>query len=256
VSYRHVNCERKDGVLIVSLNRPKAPSEKDQLSDEFDKLSAEVLFDNDVRVIVLAGSGEDPFSFEPVAPQPRSEEINDRQPVACSLAEPLAKLDLPIIAAISGDVVGPGLELALACDVRIASERSRFGLPHIKTGLIPSDGGTQRLSRLIGKAKAIEMILTGEMIDAGEALRINLINRMAPPEEVTAVALKMAKEMAARAPLAMKYAKETVYKGMDMTLEQGLRLEADLYLLLHTTQDRTEGIKNFREKKTPRFEGK
>lgn len=243
-------------VLIVHVTRPKDPLEKVRLVGEIDELSTEILFDNEVRVIVLAGSGENPFSLEPDTLQPHSEENDDRQIVTRSLVEPFARLDLPIIAAISGDVIGQGLELVLACDVRIASGTSRFGLPHIKAGLIPSDGGTQRLSRLSGRAKAIEMILTGEMIDAQEALRINLINRMTPPENVMAVALEMAKEMANRAPIAMKYAKETVSKGMDMTLEQGLRLEADLYLLLHTTRDRTEGIKNFREKKTPRFEGK
>lgn len=256
MSYQILNCQRTDRVLIVSLTRPKDPSERVLLSGELNDFSTNILFDNEVRVIVLSGSGENPFWLEPDAIEPQSEENDDRQLVACSLAEPFARLDLPIIAAISGDLIGQGLELVLACDVRIASETSRFGLPQIKAGLIPSDGGTQRLSRLVGKAKAFEMILTGEMIDAQEALRINLINRMVPPENVTAVALEMAKEMASRAPIAMKYAKETVSKGMDMTLDQGLRLEAGLYLLLHTTRDRTEGIKNFREKKTPRFEGK
>jgi enoyl-CoA hydratase/carnithine racemase len=256
VSYHVLKWERREGVLIIHLTRPKDLSEKARLSGELDEISTNILFDNEVRVVVLAGSGEHPFSLEPDASQSHSEENDDRRPVARSLAEPLAKLDVPIIAEIRGDVMGQGLELVLACDIRIASETSRFGHSHIKAGLIPSDGGTQRLSRLVGRAKAIEMILTGEMIDAREALRINLINRLLPPERVTTDVLEMAKAMANRAPIALKYAKEAVSKGMDMTLEQGLRLEADLYLLLHTTRDRTEGIKTFREKKTPRFEGK
>jgi enoyl-CoA hydratase/carnithine racemase len=161
-----------------------------------------------------------------------------------------------VIAAISGDVIGQGLELALACDLRIASETSHFGLPQIKTGHLPSDGGTQRLSRLVGRGKGLEMILTGEIIDAQEALRIGLVNKVVPKKDLMEVTMKMAQEMASRGPIALRYIKEAIYKGMDMTLEQGLRLEADLYLILHTTKDRTEGIQAFRGKRKPKFEGK
>ncbi len=173
-----------------------------------------------------------------------------------SFTEPISKLDRPVVAAISGDAIGQGLELALACDIRIASETSCFGMSHIKSGLIPWDGGTQRLSRLVGKSKALEMILTGEMIEAQEALRIGLVNKVVPKKDLTEVTMKMAKEMASKGPIALRYTKEAIYKGMDMTLEQGLRLEADLYLLIHTSKDRTEGIQAFREKRTPKFEGK
>jgi enoyl-CoA hydratase/carnithine racemase len=145
--------------------------------------------------------------------------------------------------------------MALACDLRIATETSVFGLPHIKASLIPSDGGTQRLSRLVGRSKALEMILTGETVDAQEALRIGLVNRVVPTGELMEVAMKMAKEMASKGPIALRYAKEAIHKGMDMTLEQGLHLEADLYLLIHTTKDRTEGIKAFQGKRSPKFEG-
>jgi enoyl-CoA hydratase/carnithine racemase len=112
------------------------------------------------------------------------------------------------------------------------------------------------LARLVGRGKTIEMILTGELIDAQEALRVGLLNKVVPSESLAAVALKMAQEIGSKAPIATEYAKEAITKGMDMTLEQGLRLEADLYLLLHTTKDRTKGIKAFREKRTPRFQGK
>ena len=144
----------------------------------------------------------------------------------------------------------------LACDIRIATNISHFGLLHIEKGLIPWDGGTQRLSRVIGQAKAMEMILTGELIDTQEAYRIGLVNKVVSSEDLMKVAADMAREMASKGPIALRYAKEAIRKGMDLTLEQGLRLEADLYFLLHTTKDRTEGIRAFQEKRSPQFEGR
>jgi enoyl-CoA hydratase/carnithine racemase len=173
-----------------------------------------------------------------------------------SIAEPITKLDKPIIIAMDGNVIGQGLELALACDIRIAAEKSCFGFPQIKAGLIPWDGGTQRLTRLVGKGKALEMILTGESIDVQEAHRIGLISKIVPSGQLMTTVSEMAQEMASKAPIALRYTKEAISKGMEMTLEQGLLLEADLYLLLHTTKDRTEGIQAFREKKIPKFEGR
>jgi enoyl-CoA hydratase/carnithine racemase len=215
-------------------------------------MSTEVTWDEEIRVVLLAGY-EQSFSVE----GPGSTNGEEREKMnLLSLAEPIARLDKPVIAAINGDAIGMGLELALACDIRIASEMARFGLPQIKTGLIPWDGGTQRLSRLVGRSKALEMILTGEVIDGQEALRIGLVHKVVPKKDLTEVTMKMAQEMAPKGPIALRYAKETIYKGMDMTLEQGLRLEAGLYLLIHTSKDRTEGIQAFREKKTPKFEGK
>lgn len=169
------------------------------------------------------------------------------------LAAPIARLDQPVIAAIAGDAVGLGLELVLAGDLRMARESSRFSLPHIRAGLIPWDGGTQRLARLVGRAKALEMILTGRPIEAREAQRIGLINRVEP--DPLQAGMELAREMALKAAVALRFGKEAVLKGMDLTLDQGLRLEADLYFLLHTTRDRTEGIEAFRQKRGARFEG-
>jgi enoyl-CoA hydratase/carnithine racemase len=145
--------------------------------------------------------------------------------------------------------------MALACDVRIASETSKFGLPQIRAGLVPWDGGTQRLSRTVGKAKALEMILTGELIDAREANRIGLVSRIVPADKVTTTVMELAKDMASKSSVSLEYCKEAIVKGMDLTLEQGLRLEADLYFLMHTTHDRKEGIKAFQEKRKPKFKG-
>ena len=165
-------------------------------------------------------------------------------------------MECPVIAAINGDAIGVGFELALACDIRIASANARFSLPHIGKGLIPSDGATQRLPRLIGRARAMELMLTGEAIWADEACRIGLISKVTADQKLMPTVLEMGKEMAGKAALSLKYCKEAVLKGLDMTLDQGLRLEGDLYFLLHTTEDRTEGITAFKEKRKPHFKGK
>ena len=167
----------------------------------------------------------------------------------------MAAVNCPVIAAVNGDCLGAGLELALSCDIRICSENARFGFPEVCYGLIPGGGGTQRLPRIVGKGKATEMILTGEPIDAGEAYRTGLVTKVMPADRLSDVAEEVAGTLISRAPIAVKYAKEAVNKGTDMTLEQGLRLEADLSFLLQTTEDRAEGIAAFLEKRTASFKG-
>jgi len=157
--------------------------------------------------------------------------------------------------AINGDALGQGLELALSGDIRLASDRARSGFPQLETGVIPTDGGTQRLPRIVGRAKALELILTAETINAEEAFEIGLVNKVVAPESLASETQAIAQTIAAMGPIAARYIKEAVNKGLDLTLEQGLRLEADLYFLLHTTADRTEGIKAFLEKRPPRFRG-
>jgi enoyl-CoA hydratase/carnithine racemase len=226
------------------------------LSDELSNLRFRILSDADVRVIVLTGLGHIEFSIgDDLLKKTKglSEKGFDR---IQEVGGQIAGIDRPVIAAISGNAVGLGLELALACDIRIAAENSWFGLPHVKEGLIPWDGGTQRLSRLAGKGKALEMILTGDVIDAQEALRIGLVNRVVPKGDVSKVIMELAKDMVSKSPIATRYAKEAICKGMELSLDQGLRLEADLYFLLHTTKDRTEGIRAFQEKRKAHFEGR
>jgi enoyl-CoA hydratase/carnithine racemase len=255
MDYQALRCRKESGVMIARIIGPVSSREDlARLSDELTELCDELMIDEETQVVVLTDDGEDTFSTSTY--YSFLEGIDEPEVRTRSLDESLARLDMPILAAIHGDAIGQGLELVLACDLRVASETSYFGLPHSKTGHIPRDGGTQRLARLVGRSKALEMILTGEMINAPEALRIGLVNKVVPVEQVTDVVKGMATEMASKGPVALRYAKEAVNKGMDMTLEQGLRLEADLYLLLHTTRDRTEGIKAFQEKRKPRFEGK
>jgi enoyl-CoA hydratase/carnithine racemase len=174
--------------------------------------------------------------------------------VSCIAA--LAQLTKPTIAAMNGDAIGVGLELALTCDLRIAVSHARFGLSQIAEGLIPFCGGTQRLPRLVGQAKALELVLTGELIDGVEAERIGLINRLVTEGDFFQAVEELLANLLAKGPIALRLGKEAVLKSLDLTLEQGIRLEEDLYVLLQTTQDRSEGIESFLQKRTPHFVGK
>jgi len=257
MQYQTISLQKVDHVMVVNLSDTmNDPLGMARLSVELTEICAEIAWDEEVRVIVITGSGEKSFSLGTGLNRAVSGTGEEEEMKLFYIAEPIAKMDRPVIAAIHGDAIGQGLEMALACDIRIAVETSRFGMPQIKAGLIPWDGGTQRLTRLVGRGKALEMIFTGETIDAKEAYRVGLVNKVVPPQELMSTVMSMAQEMAAKGSIALRYTKEAVYQGMDLTLEQGLRLEADLYLLIHTTKDRTEGIKAFREKRVPKFEGK
>jgi enoyl-CoA hydratase/carnithine racemase len=173
----------------------------------------------------------------------------------CSAIDKIARMDKIVVAVIDGDAFGDGFELALACDIRIASDRSRFGLSNVENGTIPSGGGTQRLPRLVGQGNALELILTAKTIEAGEAFRIGLIQKIVPFKDIEKESDILVQKIAEKGPVALRFCKEAVNKGVDLTLEQGLRLEADLYFLIQTTGDRMEGIRSFLEKRKPSFKG-
>jgi enoyl-CoA hydratase len=246
--YRTLSFEKKEQVALVSLFPLDDQIKVPDLSGEITDVCEAITWDEAIRVVLIIGTGKNTFSL---GTNPFGQEDPMR-----SIADPVAKLTRPVIVALDGKVTGQGLELALACDIRIAAEGARFGLPHVRSGFMPSDGGTQRLPRLVGPGKALEMILTGELIDAAEALRIGLINRAVTSSELTSVAMELASDMASKSPPALSYVKEAIYSGMDLTLDQGLRTELDLYLLLFTTRDRTEGVRAFVEKRKPDFEGR
>ncbi len=247
--YRTLGCEKVGFVATVRLGGPDYRGLTRQLSWELDDLSSQIAWDEEIRVVLLVYEGT---AALPMGPG-NGESLSVDPSV---IVAPVAQLKQPVIGAIRGDALGPWLELAMACDVRVATEGALFGLPQIRDGLIPCAGGTQRLHRLVGRGKALEMVLTGEPIDASEALRIGLINRVVPPGQLEDAATMMATEMAEKSPLAVGYVKEALYGGMDLTLDQGLRMELDLYLLLFTTEDRIEGVTAFREKRKPLFKGK
>jgi enoyl-CoA hydratase len=170
--------------------------------------------------------------------------------------EALAALTKPTVAVLVGDAIGVGLEIALACDLRIAVETARLGLPQVTAGLIPCGGGTQRLPRIVGPAKALELVLLGALIDAPEAQRIGLVTEVVSPALLTTRVDEILAGLLGKGPIALRLGKEAVLKALDLTLDQGMRLEEDLYALLQTTADRAEGVRAFLDKRTPRFSGK
>ena len=259
MTYEAIRVDTADGVMTITLNRPDVHNAMNNaMRRELTAVFAGLRTDDAVRVVLVTGAGERAFSAgadirEFVAPQVPVRFRDARRRVDFRAA--MDRCGQPIIAAIRGFALGGGLELALACDIRIAGEDSQLGLTEVNLAIIPGGGGTQRLPRLVGRGKALEMILTGARIDAREALRIGLVERVVPAAEVQSSAQALAKTLAERAPIAMRYAKEAVVKGLGLPLEDGLRLENDLATLLRTTEDRIEGAKAFLEKRKPRFTG-
>jgi len=246
VPYQTIRYLKKAHIAQVTLNRPDSGNIVDLPMDgELAEVCRRINQADDIYVVVITGSG-DAFC--------RGAEEGSEE--TCHPAAAVAGIDRPVIAAINGDALGEGLEIVLSCDIRIASDKARFALPQVARGHLPADGGTQRLPRIIGRGKALELLLTADIFTADRALEIGLVSKVVPPEALAEETAKLAETIAARGPVALRYLKEVVNKGMDMTLEQGLRLEADLYFLLHTTADRTEGITAFREKRPPRFKGR
>jgi len=259
MAYEAIRYELADGIATITLNRPAVHNAmNERMREELTACFGELARAEDARVIIVTGTGERAFSAgadirEFVAPQVPVRFRDSRRRVDFRAA--MDRCPQPIIAAIRGFALGGGLELALACDIRIASEDSQLGLTEVNLAIIPGGGGTQRLPRLVGRGKALEMILTGARVDAREALRIGLVERVVPATEVLSSAQALARTLAEKAPVALRYAKEAVVKGLGVPLEDGLRLENDLATLLRTTDDRVEGAKAFLEKRKPRFTG-
>jgi enoyl-CoA hydratase/carnithine racemase len=250
--YRAVIYSVKNHIAYIMLNRPGTGNAVTlEMAQELQNICLEINGDNDIYTVTLTGAGN---SFCAGRDQGEFEQVYPASAIAATAV--LAGIDRPVIAAINGDALGEGLEMALAADIRIASSKARLGLPQLAGGRIPADGGTQRLPRIIGRGKALELLMTADTLNAQEALETGLVSRVVPADALAAETQKLAETIAAKGPLALRYLKEAINKGMDMTLEQGLRLEADLYFLLHTTADRAEGIKSYLEKRKPDYKAK
>jgi enoyl-CoA hydratase/carnithine racemase len=260
VSYDAIDYAVTDGVATVTLNRPDVHNAMNEaMRRDLWRCFEGLVGDDAVRVVVVTGAGGRAFSAgadirEFTAPQVPTLFREHRRRL--DFRQLMDRCPQPIIAAIGGHCFGGGLELALACDIRIASADSRLGLTEVDLAIIPGGGGTQRLPRLIGRGKALELILTAARIDAAEALRIGLVERVVPAGQALAAAHELAATLAAKAPIALRYAKEAVVKGLALPLADGVRLENDLATLLRTTEDRLEGARAFLEKRAPRWQGR
>ena len=255
--YKTIIYSEKEHIVWLSLNRPEVGNAINlKLANELVDACRAINQDEEVRAVIISGAGDVFCSGRDLTEIRSNTADNLKKTNAASLSSAaVAGLNCPAIAAVNGDALGAGLELALSCDIRICSENAYFGFPETSYGLIPGGGGTQRLPRIVGKGKAAEMVITADLIDASEAYRIGLVTKVVPMQKLSAEAVDIARKLISRAPIAVRYAKEAVNKGMDMTLTQGLRLEADLSFLLQTTKDRAEGIKAFLEKRKPTFRG-
>jgi enoyl-CoA hydratase len=249
-----------DSIATITLNRPDVHNAmNDAMRRELTRCFEGLATDDDVKVVVITGAGDKAFSagadirefVEPLVPVKFREH---RRRV--DFRQVMDRCPQPIVAAINGYALGGGLELALACDIRVAAANATLGLTEVNLAIIPGGGGTQRLPRLVGRGKALEMILTGARIPADEALRIGLVERVVPAGEALKAAGELARAIASKAPVALRYAKEAVVKGLELPLADGLRLEGDLSTLLRTTDDRVEGAKAFLEKRAPRWTGR
>jgi enoyl-CoA hydratase len=260
MAYENLLYEVKDQIARITFNRPKVLNALNrQTVEELGDALNQARGDSSVRVLILTGSGEKAFIA--------GADINElavRTPVdgkefalfGQAILHRLETLGKPSIAAINGFALGGGCELALACTMRIASKTAKLGQPEVKLGILPGYGGSQRLPRLCGKGMAHELILTGDMITAEEALRIGLVNRVVEPGDLLTVAESIAKKIAANAPLAVQYAMEAVEHGMEMPQEEGLFLEATLFSVCCATEDMREGTRAFIEKRPAQFKGK
>jgi enoyl-CoA hydratase/carnithine racemase len=255
-----VRYEAKEGVATLTLDRPDVLNAMNHaMRVELLEIFTRLRTDDAVKAVVVTGTGERAFCagadirefLEPPTPT-HFREARKR----LDFRAEMERCPQPIIAAIRGFALGGGLELALACDIRIAAEDAQLGLTEINLAIIPGGGGTQRLPRLVGRGKALEMILTGMRVPAAEALRIGLVERVVPVAELMPAAQALAGQIAGKAPIALRYAKEAVVGGLGLPLADGIRLENDLATLLRTTEDRVEGAKAFVEKRKPRWSGR
>jgi enoyl-CoA hydratase len=260
MAFENLLYEKRNGIGYVTVNRPEKLNALNQKTmDELRECFEGIERDDEVRAVILTGAGEKAFvggaDINELAVQTPVEgkETSVRGQKILDLIEHLGK---PVIAAINGYALGGGCELALACTLRIASENARLGQPEVKLGLIPGYAGTQRLTRLVGKGRALEMVLSGDPISAAEAYRIGLVNQVVPPHDLIATAEKLAQKITANAPLAVKFALEAVNHGLEMTQAEGQFLEANLFALCCTTADMKEGTRAFLEKRLARFTGK
>jgi len=259
VSYESILLERDGAVAVVTINRPeKRNALNTRVRAEIVAALDELRADDSARVVVFTGAGEKAFvagadigEFAERTPLEQREAMTGRR-----VFDEVAAFPKPTLAMINGFCLGGGCELALACDVRIASDAVRLGQPEINLALIPGGGGTQRLPRVVGMGQAMRLVLSGEIIDAAEALRIGLVDVVHPAAELRERTLELARTMAAKSPVALRMAKAAVRAAAEMPLSAGLAYETELFVTCFASEDRAEGVAAFLEKRAPEFRGR
>ena len=260
LTLENVLYEKRDAIAYVTINRPKVLNALGKATWADLCAAFEVARDDDaVRGVILTGAGDKAFAAGADISELAQASAVQAERLSCLGQEVLdlvENLGKPVVAAINGFALGGGCETAMACTIRIAIEHARFGQPEVKLGLLPGGGGTQRLPRLVGKGRALQLILGGGMIDAQEAWRIGLVNEVVPADSLIPRAEAILKEIAANAPLGVRYALEAVNKGLEASQAEGLALEASVFGLCAATEDKAEGTSAFLEKRAAQFHGR
>jgi enoyl-CoA hydratase len=258
-SYETLLVERQDRVAFITINRPEKRNALNIKTREEGAAALDELAEDDsVRVVIITGAGDKAFIAGADIGEfaGRTSVMQRSVMLGRSLFTAIDNFPKPVIAMINGYCLGGGNELAMACDLRIASETASFGQPEINLGIIPGGGGTQRLTRLVGEGKAMELILTGDIIDARTAALLGLVNMVVPLEELRAKTIEIANRIAGKSPIALRMAKEAVKLASRSNLDEGLRREIDLFALCFSSEDKDEGVSAFLEKRKPEFKGR
>lgn len=260
MTYQYLLFEVRDGVAFITVNRPdKLNALSDAVIDELGDAIQRVASDETIKGVLLTGAGDKAFVAGAdigVLAKQGTFDGKQRSLKGQGVLRALETCGKPVVAAVNGFALGGGCELAMACTLRVASTQAKFGQPEVKLGIVPGYGGSQRLPRLVGKGRALDIILTGRMVDAEEALAMGLVNRVVAPEAVLTEAEGLLREILGMGPLAVQLAMEAVDKGLDMTLDEGLLLEANHFGLIASSNDMREGLNAFLEKRKAVFEGR
>lgn len=260
MEFEYIIYEKRERIATITLNRPEALNAfNEDVVSEVLKAVEDVQADDSVRVAVLTGAGEKAFSAGADIKTMKGFNALKARELSLmgeKLCNALEDMDKPVIAAINGYALGGGLEVAMACDLRLASEKARMGQTEINIGLIPGWGGTQRLTRLIGRTKAKELIFTGKMITPQKAEKLGIVNQVIPHEQFREKVREVAEELASKAPVALKVAKSVINRGADMSLDSAIALEREGFGVVGSTEDLQEGVSAFTEKRKPEFKGR
>src|SRR6056297_1191026 len=256
MDYKDIIVEKSDKICKVNFNRPKALNALNtEVLEELDKVLDEIEKDDEIFVLIFTGEGKAFIAGADIGEMKNKDLIEGKKfaQLGHKVFRKIELLEKPVIAAVNGYALGGGCELAMSCDIRIAGEKAKFGQPEVGLGITPGFGGTQRLSRLVGPAKAKEIIFTTDIIDSKEAEKIGLVNKIVPQEDLINQAEEMAAKIAKQGQIAVRYSKNAINRGIETDIETGMDIERNLFSLCFTTEDQKEGMKAFTEKREAEF---